>query len=103
MSLSVFNELLSDMFGKIQSENRYVYIIGDFNVNTMSNTIGNANAQEFKNIFSLNYCFPLITKPTRVTQSCASLIDNIYSNVPINTSKCDSGIFKVSISDHYDR
>ena len=101
MSLSVFNKLLSDMFGKIQSENKFVYIFGDFNVNTMSNAIGNANAQEFKNIFSSNYCLPLITKPTRVTHLCASLIDNIYSNVPINTSKCDSGILEVSISDHY--
>ena len=92
MSLSVFNKLLSDMFGKIQSENKFVYIFGDFNVNTMSNAIGNANAQEFKNIFPSNYCLPLITKPTRVTHLCASLIDNIYSNVPINTSKYDSSI-----------
>ena len=45
---------------------------------------------------------PLITKPTRVTHSCASLIDNIYSNLPINTNKiCNSGILEVSISDHY--
>ena len=101
MSLSVFNELLSDMFGKILSENKYVYVFGDFNVNTMSSVIGNANTQEFKNIFSSNYCLPLITKPTRVTNSCSSLIDNIYSNVPINTGKCNSGILEVSISDHY--
>ena len=67
----------------------------------MSNTIGNANTQEFKNILSSNYCLPLITKPTRVTHSCASLIDNIYSNVPINTNKCNSGILEVSISSHY--
>ena len=67
MSLSVFNKLLSDMFGKILPKNKYVYIFGDFNVNTMSNTLGNANTQEFKNIFSSNYCMPLITKPTRVT------------------------------------
>ena len=100
-SLSVFNELLSDMFGKILSENKYVYIFGDFNVNTMSSVIGNANTQEFKDIFSSNYCLPLITKPTRVTNSCSSLIDNIYSNVPINTGKCNSGILEVSISDHY--
>ena len=101
MSLSVFNELLSDMFGKILSENKYVYIFGDFNVNTMSSVIGNANTQEFKDIFSSNYCLPLITKPTRVTNSCSSLIDNIYSNVPINTGKCNSGILEVSISDYY--
>ena len=64
----------------------------------MSNTLRNANTQEFKNIFSSNYCLPLTT---RVTHSCASLIDNIYSNVPINTNKCNSGILEVSISDHY--
>ena len=86
------------MFGKIQSENKYVYIFGDFNVNTMSSVIGNANTQEFKDIFSSNYCLPLSTKPTRVTNSCASLIDNIYSNIP---GKCNSGIFEVSVFDHY--
>ena len=62
-----FNELLSDMFRKILYENLYVYVFGDFNVNTMSNAIGNANTQEFKDIFSSNYCLPLITKATRVT------------------------------------
>ena len=85
------------MFGKILSENKYVCIFGDFNVNTMSSVIGNANTQEFKYIISSNYCLPLITKPTRVTNSCASLIDNIYSNVPINTGKCNSGILELSI------
>ena len=101
MSLSVFNELLSDMFGKILSENKYVYIFGDFNVNTMLSVIVNANSQKFKDSFSSNYCLPFITKPTRVTNSCTSLIDNIYSNVPINTGNCDSGILEVRISDHY--
>ena len=62
------------MFGKIQSERKFVYIFGDFNMNSMLNTIGNANAQEFMNIFSSNYCLPLITKPTRVTHLCASII-----------------------------
>ena len=59
------------------------------------------HSQEFKDIFSSNNCLPLITKPTRVTQKCASLIDNIYNNVPINTNSCHSGILEVSISDHY--
>ena len=67
----------------------------------MSNVIGNDNTQEFKDIFSSNYCLTVVTKPTRVTNSCASLIDTIYSNVPINTRKCNPGILEVSISDHY--
>ena len=100
MSLAAFNELLSDMFDKIQHENKYVYIFGDFNVNTLPNIKGNVNIQDLNNIFSSNYCLPLITKPTRVTNTCA-LIDNIYSNIPINTNNCDSGILEVSISDQY--
>ena len=51
MSLAAFNELLSDMFGKIQHENKYVYIFGDFNVNTMPNIKGNVNIQDFKTFF----------------------------------------------------
>ena len=66
----------------------------------MSNVIGKANTHEFKDIFSSNYCLPLITNRARVTNSCASLIDNIYSNVPINRGKCNFGILVVSIFDH---
>ena len=55
--------------------------------------------QEFTNIFSSNYCFPFINKPTRVTYHSASLIDNIYSNIPPHN--CSTGILKCSISDHY--
>ena len=35
MSLVKFNELLSHLFGKLQPENKYTYIMGDFNVNTL--------------------------------------------------------------------
>ena len=34
-------------------------------------------------------------------RNSASEMFAIYGNVPINTSKCDSGILEVSISDHY--
>ena len=33
------------MFGKIQQENKHVYIFGDFNVNTMPNILGNASTR----------------------------------------------------------
>ena len=101
MSLVDFNKLLIAIFGKIQHENKHVFIFGDFNVNTMPNNLGNASTREFKDIFASINCLPLITKPTRVTQKGASLIDNIYSNVPINTNSCHSGILEVSIPDHY--
>ena len=101
MSLAAFNELLLNMFGKIQHENKYAYIFKDFNVNIMPDLKSNVNIQDLKNIFSSNYCRPVNTKPTGVTNTCASLIDNIYSNVCININNCDSGISEASISDHY--
>ena len=101
MSLVTFNKLLSDMFGKILRENKYIYLIGDFNVNILHDVPGGLSTQEFKNIFSTNYCFPLINIPTRVTMNSASLIDNMYSNFPAQGNVCDSGVLKTSISDHY--
>ena len=45
MSLHIFNELLSQIFGKIQHENKYVYLVGDFNVNTLPHIKGTLATQ----------------------------------------------------------
>ena len=101
MSLKEFNKLLSSTFDKMQRESKYVYISVDFNVNIMPHLKGGLSIQEFKNIFSSNFCFPSINKPTRVTNHSASIIDNIYCNVPIQGSDYHAGVLTVSISDHY--
>ena len=101
MSVKIFNELLELFFSKLQSENKYVYITGDFNVNTLTQPSCNLATQEFKNIFSSNFYSTLIQKPTRITEHSATLIDNIYCNVPELSSNSAAGILKVSISDHY--
>ena len=82
MQLILFNEMLSIMFGKLQHEMKYVYITGDFNVNTLPNIRGNLPYQDIKNILSANLYSPLISKATRVTANSATLIDNIYCNLP---------------------
>ena len=38
--------------------------------------------EEFKNILSSNHFYPLINRPTHITKSSATLIDNIYCNMP---------------------
>ena len=101
MSVKIFNELLELFFSKLQSEKKYVYITGDFNVNTLTQPSCNLATQEFKNIFSSNFYSPLIQKPTRITEHSATLIDNIYCNVPELSSNSAAGILKVSISDHF--
>ena len=101
MSVKFFNELLELFFSKLQSEKKYVYITGDFNVNTLTQPNCSLATQDFKNIFSSNLYSPLIQKPTRITEHSATLIDNIYCNVPELSSNSAAGILKVSISDHY--
>ena len=99
MSLNIFNDVMTTSFNKLQHENKYFYITGEFKVNTLFYVKGGLSTQQFKNIFSSNYCFQFINKPTRVTDHSASLIDNIYSNIP--SQNCFSEILKTSISDHY--
>ena len=50
------------------------------------------------NIFSQGF-LPLITKPTRVTSSSATLIDHIYSNDICSNST--SGIVLTDVADHF--
>ena len=60
-----------------------MYIIGDFNLDILkihdSDYVNDFVTQTYASSF-----FPLITKPTRITDKTATLIDNIFVN---NTSK----------------
>ena len=101
MSLQHFNELLARVLGMLQRERKYVYICGDFNVNTLHIDNGGLATQDFINLLSSSFFCPLITKPTRVTQNSSTLIDNIYCNIPNIATSCKAGILHTSISDHY--
>ena len=50
-------------------------------------------------MFSLGF-FPVINKPTRITTSSATLIDNIWSNDISNVSKYSAGLIIDDVSDH---
>ena len=60
----------------------------------MHNTIEN-----FLNILYNNDMHPLINRPTRITPTTASLIDNIFTNVL--THQITSSIFVTGLADHY--
>ena len=100
--LHYFNELLGEILCKLESEKIYVYITGDFNCNTLiSNTlISNTSTEEFKNILSSNHFYPLINRPTRITKSSATLIDNIYCNMPNISITTAAGLLHANVSDH---
>ena len=49
----------------------------DFNINLLNM---HQATNDFVNLLTSNIFFPLISKPTRITSSTATLIDNIFTN-----------------------
>ncbi len=73
--------------------------MGNFNINLLNaDTHGPTN--DFINDMYVKSMFPLINKPTRITNYSATLIDNIYTNNITNRHKSKQGILYTNISDH---
>ena len=73
-------------------------IMGDMNVDLLKFESHNKTNDYLDNIFTRGFV-PMITKPTRVTMSSASLIDHIYTN---NLEYyCTSGIVITDLADQF--
>jgi hypothetical protein len=73
--------------------------MGDFNINLLKHD-KHASTSEFLDLFYSHSFYPLITKPTRIHDNSATLIDNIFCNF----SQMDNfvnGIMFTDISDHF--
>ena len=60
-----------------------------------------APSQDFAEALFSHSFFPFITKPTRVTDKSATLIDNIFYNNNVENSSSLAGILYTDISDHF--
>ena len=69
----------SNCLGKLTSEKRTFYILGDININISESNSG-VQANNYINIITSNGAFNIITKPTRVTPISATLIDHVTTN-----------------------
>ena len=97
--LELFNNY-EDLITKMDSENKEVILIGDFNCDWSSLINNKANVQTNK-LAELAETFQfeqLINEPTRITSTTKTLIDLAFTNKPelIN----GSGIIHLGISDH---
>ena len=72
----VFYDSFSDILVKINAEKRPTYLLGDFNIDLLKYN-KNQKTQKFLNLLLSNGFYPRIDKPTRITDSTATLIDNI--------------------------
>ncbi len=69
------------------------YIMGDFNIDLPKYYCCNFSSKFF-NQFSSSAYTPLITTPTRITKSTATLIDNIFTNNLNKTEHLNSTLLK---------
>lgn len=91
--INEFNEFL----GKLDAEKLNTYIAGDFNVNLL-NYESHTDTASFLNMTFEHYLYPAITRPTRLSKTASTLIDNIFIN-NVNDS-FHAGLFISDLSDH---
>ena len=77
-NLESFLNHLNYVVEKINSENKYCTIVGDFNIDLLNSS--HSTTEEFLNILETNFFNPHILQPTRITYHSATLIDNIFFN-----------------------
>ena len=93
-----FNQTLTNTLTTISRENKITYHTGDYNLDLIKHD-SHPPTNEFLNINYAHSINPKITKPTRITPTTATLIDNLFTNHEDDPSDL-AGIIPLDISDH---
>ncbi len=97
-NLEEFNEYMNKTLVTLSRENKDTFIAGDFNIDLLKLEKNNSY-QDFYNLMTSYSFLPQIVHPTRVTNSSATVIDNIYSNC--SEISQNSGNILIKISEHF--
>ena len=98
-NITTFTEHVMNIIDYLKVENKQYYIMGDFNIN-LTNYGSHTETQDYIDAIFQHSFIPLINKPTRITTTTATVIDNIYSNDILGTNYQTHGIIYTDISDH---
>ena len=98
--IDIYSSNMEHIMDTIQRENKQCMIMGDMNIDLLKFETHLRTNEYLDSIFA-NGFLPLISKPTRVTTSSATLIDHMYTNDI--TSSHHSGIIinDVHLADHF--
>ena len=96
----LFNEKLNNIMNDVRMENKICYLLGDYNINIL-NYASHVHTAQFVDMMSSSGFLPLITRPTRVTATSATLIDNIFTNYLEDIGHSIQGLFITDVSDHF--
>ena len=92
--IHALDQLLNFIEGKYYTN---CYFLGDWNLDLLKNN--DTGVLDFMNLMYSHGFFPLTTKPTRVSNSGATLIDHIWTTQPGNNIK--NCIVYTDITDHF--
>ena len=91
-----FIEELEVILEQVSSENKICYLLGDFNIDLLKFETHSQILELLNLLYSFTFR-PLVDKPTRITSTTATLIDNIFTN---NIEVQRSNIILSDVSDH---
>ena len=95
-AIESFIQDIDSVFHTITKENKVSYVMGDYNIDLLKDDTHAQTHNYLDYIYSLSL-IPTIYKPTRITDSTATIIDNILTNAD---NVVESAIVVTDISDH---
>jgi hypothetical protein len=95
-----FNIALEQVLNKVNST-EMIYFVGDVNIDLIKSNTLPAN-DDYLKLLSVFQFVPLITIPTRLTESTMTLIDHIFVKLPshVTENSTTAGAIYCNISDH---
>jgi len=99
-NMSVFNLDFDHLLSNLISRKRSLLLGGDLNIDLLK-LKDYVLTNDFFNILMSHYLYPSITRPTRITESCASLIDNMFISQQTFSDSLISWIILDDISNHF--
>ena len=94
-----FIDEFSECLEKLGNEKKTFYILGDMNININKTNQNYPQADRYMQAITSNGAFSLITKPTRVTDKTATVIDHIITNDSAHSIL--PRVVLSAITDHY--
>ena len=94
-----FNATMASASEQLRMENKLVYLMGDHIIGLL-NSKKHVLTNEFVDVLYCNEFLALINRPTRITSTFATFIDNIFTNNHDDLSSL-SGILVADIADRF--
>ena len=97
-SIDSFNTDMDQILQILGTENKNCYMLGDYNIDLLKEET-TRSISDFLDLIYSHHIIPSVTKPTRITETSATIIDNILTNS--NDELIRTNILVTDITDHF--